>query len=151
MQKHSDGGEAARNEVVVAPFSGIYYGPLLPLKPKEAHQTLLAAIEGRTGAELFTATAYDQASGAPCACFDIAIDPRSSDGCGIFRTIIVEAGGGEPHDIATPALWYQYEKPEDIVAKVYRHLDGMNFFANFYDYIEAAVRQSGEAAKRQVH
>jgi hypothetical protein len=150
MQLQSNDDEVML-EVTIKPVTGVYWGPLAPLTAKSAHEMLLTAIQGRPGVELFTATAFNRASDTPCACFDIAIDAKTGDGCGVFRTIIIEAGGLEPHDIATPALWYQYDKPEDIVAKVHKHLNDLKFFENFYAHVEAALDQVEEECSRLVH
>lgn len=150
MRTHSNDGEAVP-DVKVSPFAGVYWGPLVPLKREATHRNLRTAVEGRTGAELLTATAFNRASDTPCACFDIAIDASSGDGCGIFRMVVVEAGGNEPHDVATPAFWFQCEKPEDIVVKLHRHLDELKFFENLFDYVEAAVSRYEEKAGRRFH
>lgn len=150
MQTHSRDGETVV-EVTISPVTGVYFGPLVALPTKSAHEALLTAIAGRKDVKLFTSTAFNRASDTPCACFDIAVDETSGDGCGIFRTIIVEAGGHEPHDIATPALWYQFDKPEDVVVKVHKHLEDLKFFENFYSYVEAAVDLIEEERSRRVH
>ncbi|RDJ10129.1 hypothetical protein B5K05_13440 [Rhizobium phaseoli] len=141
MLKHSGEGEVLheRHAVTVTTFSGVYSGMLTPMRSENAHRNLLAAIEGRAGVEFFTATAYDKASGAPCACFDIAVDAASGDGCGIYRTVILEAGVNGPFDIATPAIWCQCEGPDEVVRKVYKHLVDMEFFQNLYWYIDNAI------------
>ncbi len=150
MQMHLDDGEASP-EVTVTPFNGVYWGPLAPLTVNGAHEMLLLAIKGRKDVKLFTATAFNRASDTPCASFDVAIDARSGDGCGIFRTIIVEAGRHEPHDIATPAFWYQCEKPEEVVAKVHKHLADLKFFDNFYSYVAAAIDLIEEEHNQRIH
>ncbi|AUW46829.1 hypothetical protein [Rhizobium leguminosarum] len=146
MLKHSHAGEVMRekSKLRVSPFSGLYWSTAIPLKAESAHRNLLTAIEGRIGTELFTAIAYDRTSGAPCACFDIAVDAASGDACGIYRILIVEAGVEETFDIATPAIWCQCEKPEDMVGKVYKHLTDMGFFEDLYWHVENSI-------PRQVH
>ncbi|MBY3116672.1 MULTISPECIES: hypothetical protein [Rhizobium] len=141
MLKHSHAGEVMDEEpaLTVSSFSGLYWGSAIPLKAGSAHRNLLTAIEGRVGTELFTATAYDRTSGAPCACFDIAVDAASGDACGIYRILIVEAGVEETFDIATPAIWCQCEKPEDMVGKVYKHLTDMGFFEDLYWHVENSI------------
>lgn len=150
MQTHSNDSEAVL-DVKVSPLTGVYWGPLVPLKREMTHKSLLSAIAGRSNIELLTATAFNRASDTPCGCFDIAVDAISGDGCGIYRMVVIETGRNEPHDAATPAFWYQYEKAEDIVVKIHKHLDGLKFFENLYNYVEKAVRKYEEKVGRQVH
>ncbi|MGO7347451.1 hypothetical protein ACCS92_08930 [Rhizobium ruizarguesonis] len=151
MHTHSNDGEAILNGVPVTALSGIYWGPLAPFEAKDAHDELLKTIEGRVGAELMTATVYDRKSGAKCGRYDVAVDASSGDGCGMYRSIMLEPSTGEIHDLATPPLWYQYKDPQDVVAKVHKFLVDMKFFENLDAFVYHVLTRAEAEAKGQVH
>ncbi|TAU15505.1 hypothetical protein ELI47_37915 [Rhizobium ruizarguesonis] len=151
MRTHSNDGEAVKIEARVTSLTGIHWGPLAPFEAKDAHDELLKTIEGRVGAELMTATVYDRESGAKCGRFDVAVDPRSGDGCGMYRSIMLEPSTGEIHDLATPPLWYQYKDPEDVVVKVHKFLVDMKFFENLDAFVYHVLTRVEAEAKGQVH
>ncbi|MGO8016194.1 hypothetical protein AB9E19_14685 [Rhizobium leguminosarum] len=151
MRTHSTDGKAVRIEARVTSLTGIYWGPLAPLEAKDAHDELLKSIEGRAGAELMTATVFDRESGAKCGRYDVAVDASSGDGCGMYRSIMLEPSTGEIHDLATPPLWYQYKYPEDVVVKVHKFLTDMKFFENLDAFTHHAIDCAEAEEKGQIH
>jgi hypothetical protein len=151
MHTHSNDGEAILNGVPVKALFGIYWGPLAPFEAKDAHDELLKTIEGRVGAALMTAAVYDRESGARCGRYDVAVDASSGDGCGMYRSIMLEPSTGEIHDLATPPLWYQYKDPEDVVVKVHKFLTDMKFFENLDAFTHHVIDRAEAEEKGQIH
>ena len=116
MQKHSNGSGAVLIGVPVAPMTELYWGPLAPFEIVEAHDEMVKAINGRPDIQLLTANVHNKHSGAPSGRFDIAVDVRSGDGCGMYRSLMMVKSTGEMHDLATPPLWYQFKDPQDVIA-----------------------------------
>ncbi|TBB21312.1 hypothetical protein ELH51_05725 [Rhizobium ruizarguesonis] len=151
MQKHSNGGGAVLIGVPVAPMTELYWGPLAPFKIVEAHDEMVKAIQGRPDIQLLTANVRNKHSGVPSGRFDIAIDVRSGDGCGMYRSLMMVKSTGEMHDLATPPLWYQFKDPQDVIAKVYKFLTGMQFFENLDAFADHAINLNEAEASGQIH
>ncbi|WP_446689019.1 hypothetical protein [Rhizobium laguerreae] len=58
---------------------------------------------------------------------------------------------GEMHDLATPPLWYQFKDPQDVIAKVYKFLTGMQFFENLDAFADHAINLNETEASGQIH
>ncbi len=151
MQKHSNVSEAVRNGVPVAPIAEIYWGPLTSFKAEDAHDEMVKAINGRPEVKLLTANVHNKLTGALSGRFDIAIDSRSGDGCGMYRSLMFVKSTGEMHDIATPPLWFQFKEPQDVIAKVYKFLTDMKFFENLDAFTNHAVSRTEAETRGQVH
>ncbi|TCL63262.1 hypothetical protein [Rhizobium sp. BK251] len=151
MQKQPNDGEAVLTGVPVAPIHGIYWGPLALFKAKDAHEGMTKEIKGRTDIRLLTANVHDRQTGALSGRFDIAIGTHSSEGCAMYRSLMMVKSSGEMHDIATPPLWYQFKDPEDVIAKLYSFLTSIKFFENLDTYADHAIRLSEAEASGQVH
>ncbi|RFB95082.1 hypothetical protein B5K11_08880 [Rhizobium leguminosarum bv. trifolii] len=151
MQKHSNGGGAVLIGVPVAPMTELYWGPLSPFEIVEAHDEMVRAIKGRPDIQLLTANVHNKHSGAPSGRFDIAVDVRSGDGCGMYRSLMVVKSTGETHDLATPPLWYQFKDAQDVIAKVYKFLTGMQFFENLDAFADHAINLNEAEASGQIH
>ncbi|MGR9400174.1 hypothetical protein ACU8M5_10555 [Rhizobium leguminosarum] len=151
MQKHSNCGGAVLIGVPVAPMTELYWGPLAPFEIVEAHDEMVKAIKGRPDIQLLTANVHNKHSGAPSGRFDIAVDVRSGDGCGMYRSLVMVKSTGEMHDLATPPLWYQFKDPQDVIAKVYKFLTGMQFFENLDAFADQAINLNEAEASGQIH
>ncbi|MGO7979590.1 hypothetical protein ACC691_16950 [Rhizobium johnstonii] len=144
MHTHSNDGEAMSNGPFFTPIGGLYWGPLVPLEAKDAHHGLLAAIEGRSNVKFLTATVYEHDTSVPCGQFDIAVDADAGDGCGMYR-LSVHQKGRDVQDITSPALWYQCNEPNDVVAKVHKYLVDVKYFENLYSYADEAVTSAKQS------
>ncbi|MGO7272303.1 hypothetical protein ACCS56_30390 [Rhizobium ruizarguesonis] len=150
MQNCSN-GEAMLDGVPVTPMTEIYWDLFVPFHVSDAHDAMVEAVKGRSNVELFTATVYDKDSCAPSGRFDVAIDASSGDGCGMYRSLMLVQESGELHDLATPPLWYQGRKPQDVVVKVFKFLTDMQFFENIDAFTHNVIDLHEAEATGQVH
>ncbi|MGR9408150.1 hypothetical protein ACU8MI_16620 [Rhizobium leguminosarum] len=52
---------------------------------------------------------------------------------------------------STPPLWYQFKDPQDVIAKIYRFLTGMQFFENLDAFADHAINLNGSMTNGQIH